>query len=111
MAAPAFAALESTLASATLGALANIKLAKGAGVVSAILDRMVETVGEYGLTGERRDRITLLRTEASGWAGGDSIAADPATYTAGELLAMGKSSWKLDRIDDDDGHTVTWWLK
>lgn len=111
MAAPAFAALESRLASATLGALANIKLAKGAGVVAAILDRSVETVGEFGLTGERRDRITLLRADASGWAGGDAIAADPATYTAGELAAMGKSSWKLDRIAADDGHTVSWWLK
>lgn len=99
------------MASATLGALANITLAKGAAVVEAMLDRSVETVGEFGLTGERRDRITLLRTAASGWAGGDSIAADPATYSSGELTAMGKSSWKLDRIAADDGHTVTWWLK
>lgn len=111
MAAPAFAALESSLASATLGALANITLAKGAAVVVAILDRAVDMVGEYGLTGERRDRITVLRSAATGWAGGDSIAADPATYSSGELAAMTKSSWKLDRIAADDGHTITWWLK
>jgi hypothetical protein len=111
MAAPAFAALESRLASATMGALANITLAKGAAVVEAILDRSVETLGEYGLTGERRDRIILLRGDASGWAVGDAIAADPATYSAAELTAMGKSSWKLDRIAADDGHTVSWWLK
>lgn len=99
------------MASATLAAFANITLAKGAAVVEAVLDRAVEQMGEFGLTGERRDRITVLRTAASGWAGGDTIAADPATYSSGELAAMGKSSWKLDRIAADDGHTVIWWLK
>lgn len=106
-----FAALETSLATVALDTFANIRLAKGSAVVDAVLDRGVDQVGEYGLTGERRDRITLLRTAASGWNGGDVVAADPATYTAGELTAMGKSSWKLDRITDDDGHTVVWWLK
>jgi hypothetical protein len=111
MPAPAFAALESSLATATLGAFANIRLAIGAFVVDATLDRSVETLGEYGLTGERRDRITVLRTAASGWAGGDSIAVDPATYSVDEILAMPKSRWYLDRIASDDGHAVVWWLK
>jgi hypothetical protein len=106
-----FAAIESRLAVATLGALANITLAKGAAVVVAILDRSVETLGEYGLTGERRDRITLLRTDGSGWAAGDAIAADPGTYTAGELAAMERTSWTLDRLATDDGHLVSWWLR
>lgn len=106
-----FSAIEASLSSVTIGALSNITIYKDGSVVSAILDRSVETLGEYGLTGERRDRITLLRADASGWAGGDSIAADPATYSADDLAAMVKSSWKLDRISSDDGHTVSWWLK
>lgn len=106
-----FAALESRLAAATLGAFANIRLSIGAFVVDATLDRSVETVGEFGLMGERRDRITVLRTAASGWASGDTIAVDPATYSVDEILAMPKSSWMLDRIVNDDGHAVVWWLR
>lgn len=106
-----FSSIETSMAVAVMAAFANIRLAKGSAVVDATLDRSVETLGEYGLTGERRDRITVLRSAASGWAVGDTIAADPATYSAGELTAMGKSSWKLDRIANDDGHTVIWWLK
>lgn len=111
MALPAFAQLETTMAATVMAAFANIRLAIGAAVVDATLDRSVETIGEFGLTGERRDRIAVLRTAASGWAGGDTISVDPATYTVDQILAMPKSSWKLDRIADDDGHTVTWWLK
>lgn len=111
MPAPFFAALETAAAAAIQAAFANIRLVKGAAVVDATLDRSVDTLGEFGLTGERRDRITVLRSATSGWAGGDTIAVDPATYSVDEILAMPKSSWKLDRIDDDDGHTVSWWLK
>lgn len=106
-----FAALESTLSSTVLTAFQNIRLAYGASVVGAVLDRAVDRVGEYDLTADRRDRITLARSDAAGFANGQTIAADPASYTVGDLAAMPKSSWKLDRIASDDGYQVVWWLK
>lgn len=71
----------------------------------------MEFVGEFGLTGERRDRITVHRADAAWFANGLTIEADPLTYSAAELAAMERTSWKLDRMADDDGHLVSWWLR
>ena len=111
MALPAFASVESSLSASVLAAFQNIRLAHGAAVIDAVIDRALARIGEYDLSAERRDRITLARTAAAGFANGQTIAADPATYSVGELAAMPRSSWKLDRIDSDDGHLVSWWLK
>lgn len=106
-----FAALESTLASVSLAAFANLTLSTGVAVFNAVMDRGVEFIGEYGLTGERRDRITVNRADAAEFATGLVLQADPNTYTTAELLAMERTSWTLDRIADDDGHLVSWWIK
>lgn len=106
-----FAALESSLASVALATFQNITLTNGVDAFGAVLDRGVEFVGEYGLTGERRDRITVARADASWFANGLAIQADPNTYTTAELLAMERTSWTLDRIAADDGHLVSWWLR
>jgi len=106
-----FAALEAKTAALGMAAFGNAWLLNGATPFTAILDRSVATLGEYNLTGERRDRITLPRSVAASFVAGQSIAADPARYTSAEITAMGKSSWKLDHVDTDDGTLVTWWLK
>lgn len=112
MSLPAFAALEAHVASVTASVFGNAYLlVNGSVQVTAVLDRGLAQVGEYGLTSERRDRITLPKSSASAFAAGQAVVADPARYTAGEITAMGKSSWKLDRVDADDGHLVSWWLK
>jgi hypothetical protein len=111
MPAPAFAALETSLAAATLGAFENIRLSTGSGVFGAVLDRAVDTVGEFGLSGDPRDRITVLRAEAANFTPGMPLAADPATYSVTERLAMPRASWHLDRMANDDGHVQIWWLK
>lgn len=111
MALPAFASIESSLSASALAAFANIRLAYGAAVVGAVINRSVARVGEYDLSAERRDHITLARTDATGFTSGQTIAADPTTYSIGDLAAMPRSSWKLDRIDSDDGYLVSWWLK
>lgn len=111
MAAPSFSALEVSLAGTVMDRFENIRLSDGVDVFGAVLDRAVEFVGEYGLTGERRDRITLRRTDAVGFARGGAIQADPGTYSAAELAAMERTSWTLDRMDFDDGQLVSWWLK
>lgn len=106
-----FAALETRLAAAVIGRLGNITLSNGVDVLSADLRRGVEFVGEYGITGERRDRITVTRAAAAAFVAGMVLEADPITYTAAELLAMDRTSWTLDRMADDDGHLVSWWLR
>jgi hypothetical protein len=99
------------MATAMLAAFSNITLTDGVRVFGAVLDRNVETMGEYGLTGERRMRIQVLRSDSSGFTGGKVLQADPATYSVDELLAMDRNSWTLDRLADDDGIVVSWWLK
>lgn len=108
---PPFAAMETRLAAVSLETFHNIHLTDGVNVFGAILDRGVEFVGEYGLTGERRDRITVALADASWFANGVAIHADPNTYPVAELLAMEKTSWYLDREAANDGHLVSWWLK
>lgn len=108
---PPFAALELRLASVTLATFHNIHLTDGVNVVGAVLDRGVEFIGEYGLTGERRDRITVKVADAAWFANGLAIQADPNTYSVAELLAMERTTWTLDRMAADDGLLVSWWLK
>ena len=107
----AFATIETRLASATLAAFENIRLLVGAAVIGGVLDRAVDSVGEYGFTGERRDRLTVKRADASAFANGLAIQADPSTYSVAELAAMERTSWTLDRVDADDGQVAVWWLK
>lgn len=106
-----FAAIESTLARITQATFENIKFSNGVAAFGGVLDRGVEFVGEFGLTGERRDRITVHKADASWFANGLSIQADPLTYSAAELLAMERTRWYLDRMAADDGQLVSWWLK
>lgn len=108
-----FAALESTLSNTVITAFENIRLVAGAATFGAVLDRAVDKHGEYSLTSERRDRITLLKAAATAAAltPGLAVAVDPAFYTPAQITAMVKSSWKLDRMESDDGHVVEWWLK
>lgn len=108
---PSFAALESSLAAVTLGAFENIRLSDGVNVFGAVLDRSVETVGEFDLTGERRDRITVLNSVSGNFVPGMALEVDPAFYTVDEILSMPRAQWKLDRKDEDDGHVTVWWLK
>jgi hypothetical protein len=111
MAAPAFSAVESSLASATLAAFVNIRLSNGVDVLDAVLDRGVETLGEYGLSNGLRDRITVARADAEWFAPGLPIEVDPATYSATQRLAMPRAAWYLDRMVADDGYVQIWWLK
>ena len=106
-----FAALEAKTALIGLAAFGNAWLLNGSTPFTAVLDRSAAVLGEYNLAEERRDRITLPRSVAASFSPGQSITADPARYTSAEITAMGKSSWKLDRIESDDGRLVTWWLK
>ena len=107
----AFATLESDLSAACLGAFENIRLLRSGVGFGATIDRGVSAFGEGNFTSEARDRITLARAATSGWANGDVITADPAHYSVGELAALPRTSWKLDRLDVDDGIVVSWWLK
>ena len=106
-----FAAFEASLSDTMVETFSNLVLTNGVSVVDAVLDRGAEFVGEYGLTGERRDRITIKKADAWWFANGVTIKADPATYTIDELLAMERHTWVLDRVDTDDGMLVSWWLK
>lgn len=106
-----FAALESRLADAVIDGIGNIVLSNGITVLRADLRRGVEFVGEYGATGELRDRVTVRRQDAAWFERGMTIQADPLTYTPAELLAMPRTSWTLDRMAADDGHLVSWWLR
>lgn len=106
-----FAALETRLAAAVMATFGNITLSNGVDAFAADLRRGVEFIGEYNLTGERRDRITVHKAAAAGFTNGLAIQADPNTYSPAELSAMERTSWYLDRVAADDGHLVSWWLK
>ena len=113
MPAPAFAQLEATLASSTLATFENVRLILADGVTAfgAVLDTDVEVLGEFGLTGEARSRISVSSADAANFTGGAIVNLDPATYTTDEILAMPRASWRLDRQASDDGHVAVWWLK
>jgi len=113
MASIPFASIESTLAATSVATFENIRLIAGAVPFGTVMDRDVDMIGEYGLSGERRDRITLLKSvsAAAGLAGGVTVSPDPAYYSAGEIAAMVPSSWVVDRLAVDDGHVVSWWLR
>jgi len=106
-----FAALQARSASVAMATFGNAWLLNGATPFTAFLRQSEATLGEYNLSGERRDKITVQRSVAASFATGQTITADPARYTPAEIAAMGKSAWKLDRVDTDDGQLVTWWLK
>lgn len=105
------AKLENALANAEIAVHANIALTDGVRQFKAVLDRSVETVGEFDLTGERRDRITVLNSVSGNFVPGMALEVDPAFYTVDEILSMPRAQWKLDRKDEDDGHVTVWWLK
>jgi hypothetical protein len=111
MPAPAFASIERRMATALMSAFGNIVLTDGVVAFGAVLDNDVESFGEFGLTGERRSRISVLRDDAARFSGGAVLTADPATYSVDEIMALPVSTWKLDRKISDDGHVVSWWLK
>lgn len=107
------AAVEALSASTAAELFTNFHMKAGAYAFAVTLDRGVEQIGEYDLTGERRDRISLRKSvsTAAALATGTAVVPDPAYYSAGEIAAMVPSSWKIDRKAADDGHIVTWWLK
>lgn len=106
-----FSTVEARLAAAVIAQIGNITLSDGVNVIRADMRRGVDFVGEYGITGERRDRITVLKSDASWFVNGLSIQADPRTYSVDELLAMERTSWTLDRMAEDNGYLVSWWLR
>lgn len=108
---PAFAALESRLAAATVGAFSNIVLTDGAYRYSAMLDRGVERVGEFGQFVESRDQLSFLKTDAPALNSGAALNADAGYYTTADLLAMQRTSWTLDALASDDGHIAVWWTR
>lgn len=108
---PAFAALESRLASAVIGTLGNIALTDGVTSYSAVLDRNVQRVGEYGQFVESRDKIAFNKSVAPALEPGMVLAADPAVYSVAELLAMSATSWTLDALESDDGMVAVWWTR
>lgn len=111
MSLPAFAVLEARLAAATVSAFANIVLTDGAHRYSAVLDRGVERVGEYGQFIESRDQLSFDKLAAPALAAGLVLQADPAYYTTAELLAMPRLRWTLDALQSDDGSISVWWTR
>lgn len=108
---PAFASIEATISAMAHAVFTNLVLTDGSRTFSVVLDRAAEVMGEFGLTGETRHRIKLLRAASNGLAIGDTLTPDPATYTPAEIAAMPRQSFVLDRVESDDGHIVGWWLK
>jgi hypothetical protein len=108
---PSFATLERRLAAVNVGAFCNRVLVKGGVRFNAVLDRDLNPVGDFDLTAHRQDRLTLDLANAPALAIGDTVSMDPDWYTAPELAAESKTSWKLERKDSDDGTVAVWWLK
>lgn len=108
---PAFAALEARLAAATVSAFANIVLTDGATRYSAVLDRGVEHVGEYGQFSESRDQLSFDKLAAPALTPGLALQADPGYYSADDLLAMPRHHWTLDALHSDDGRISVWWTR
>lgn len=108
---PRFARLESRLAAASVRAFGNIMLSDGVQSVSAVIDRNVERLGQFGEMVERRDRITFSLSGSPELASGLRLFADPDAYTPDELLAMPCTEWTLDALESDDGLVAVWWVK
>lgn len=111
MAVPAFSDLEARLADKAVRAFANITLTDGVASYSAVLDRNVQRVGEYGQFVESHDQITFNKYAAPALAAGLVLAADPAVYSVDQLLAMPATSWTLDALESDDGMVAVWWTR
>lgn len=111
MAAPAFAALESRLAATVVARFANVALTDGTTAFTAVLDRNVQRVGEYGQFVESRDQLTFDKSAAPALAPGLVLNADPAVYSVDDLLAMPVTSWTLDALESDDGFAAVWWTR
>lgn len=108
---PAFANLEARLAAVTVARLANIALAAGTARYTAVLDRAVERLGEYGQFIESRDQITFNTMTAPDLAVGLVLQADPEQYSFDELRAMPRTTWTLDALQSNDGHLAVWWTR
>jgi hypothetical protein len=108
---PAFAALEARLAAATVSAFANIVLTDGAYRYSAVLDRGVERVGEYGQFTESRDQLSFDNLAAPALTPGLALNADPDYYSANDLVDMPRRQWTLDALQSDDGRVSVWWTR
>ncbi len=108
---PPFAAIEAQLAETSMEVFENIHLLIGVDVIGAVLDRGVDPIGEFGMTNERRDRITVHVDDAVNFANGVAVQADPGTYTVDQLLAMERYTWTLDSEASNDGLLAVWWLK
>ncbi len=67
--------------------------------ISAMLDRDVEPTqgGQQSTTVERRTELTGYHSEL-----GDA--------RRGEQVTIGADTWRLDRLDRDDGYLCTWWV-
>ena len=67
--------------------------------VRVVLDRDVEPTqgGQQSTTVERRTELTGYHSEL-----GDA--------RRGEQVAIGTDTWRLDRLDRDDGYLCTWWV-
>lgn len=107
----AFSELESMLADNAVRAFSNIALTTGVASCTAVLDRNVERLGEYGQFAESRDRLTFSKASAPPLAVGVVLTADPAVYSAAQRLAMPVSSWTLDELESDDGLVAVWWTR
>lgn len=91
--------------------LANIALTDGAASYTAVLDRNVARVGEYGNFIESRDQIAFRKSAAPLLSAGLVLNADPAVYSIDQLLAMPATSWTLDALESDDGMVAVWWTR
>lgn len=111
MALPAFATLETRLAAKTVSAFSNLALALGAARFTAVLDRNVQRVGEFGQFIESRDQLTINKADIPELSVGTVLTADAAAYTAAELLALPRASWTLDALESDDGFIAVWWAR
>lgn len=67
--------------------------------VTVMIDRDVEVTqpGQQSTTVERRTELTGYHSEI-----GDA--------RKGELVELGTDTWRLDRLDRDDGYLCTWWV-
>jgi hypothetical protein len=106
-----FAALESRLSATVVRVFGNVWLVVGGQAVRAVLDRGLDSLGEFGALGEARDRITVMRADAECFASGMPVVIDENRYSADAILAMPRLAWALDRMAEDDGHLVSWWLR
>ena len=67
--------------------------------ITVMVDRDVEVTqgGQQSTTVERRTELTGYHSEL-----GDA--------RRGEQVTIGADTWRLDRLDRDDGYLCTWWV-